>query len=62
MNLSLRLELIKRFGTQVNAAKELEIRESRLSYIVNGHIAPSDKERKALDRVLGPAVVRKLLK
>lgn len=62
MNLPLRLELIKRFGTQVSAAKELGIRENRLSYIIRGHVKPSNRERKALQRTLGQALVRRLVK
>ena len=59
MNLLLRLKLIRKFGTQVNAAKRLGIRENRLSYIVRGHVKPSNGERKALERALGRAWVRR---
>ena len=53
MNLELKLELIRRFGSQIVAARTLGIRESKLSYIVRGHAEPSEKERGALERALG---------
>lgn len=62
MNLKLKLELIKRFGTQIVAARQLGIRESKLSYIVRGHAEPSEKERQALERALGPNLTKRLLK
>ena len=61
MNLDLKLEIIRRFGTQVNAAKELGIRESKLSYIIRGHAEASIRERQALERALGRALARRLL-
>jgi len=62
MNLKLKLELIKRFGTQIVAARQLGIRESKLSYIVRGHAEPSEKERQALERALGPNLTKRLLR
>ena len=53
VNLDLKCALIKRFGSQVSAARELGIRESKLSYIVRRHVEPSDQERKILERALG---------
>jgi plasmid maintenance system antidote protein VapI len=61
VNLNLKAELIKRFGSQVEAAKAMGIRENRLSYIVRGHILPSEAERKALEYGLGRACVQSLL-
>ena len=62
MNLPLKVELIRKFGTQISAAKKLGIRENRLSYIVRGHAEPSKSEREALERGLGRERVRKMLK
>jgi hypothetical protein len=53
MNLKLKLELIKRFGTQIVAARQLGIRESKLSYIVRGHSVPNGREREILKKALG---------
>lgn len=58
VNLNLKSELVKRFGSQVEAAKQMGIRESKLSYIVRGHVQPSEREREALDRVLRGISVR----
>ena len=62
VNLDLKAELIRRFGTQVEAANRLGIREAKLSYIVRGHAEPSEMERVALEQGLGRERVRKLLK
>ena len=58
---TLKAELIKRFGTQVEAAKQMGIRENRLSYLVRGHVEPSEKERQALVKALGQKLAKKLL-
>jgi DNA-binding transcriptional regulator YdaS (Cro superfamily) len=62
MNWQLKIELVQRFGSQVAAARELGIREAKLSYIVREHAEPSVKEREAIERALGPSVARKVLK
>lgn len=62
VNISLKAELIKRFGSQVVAAKAMGIRENRLSYIVRGHVQPSEAERKVLERALGKTNARTLLR
>jgi hypothetical protein len=62
MNLELKVELIRRFGSQLVAARQLGIRESKLSYIVREHAEPSAKEREAFERVLGAPLTKKLLK
>jgi DNA-binding transcriptional regulator YdaS (Cro superfamily) len=59
MKLELKIELIRRFGSQIVAARHLGIGESRLSHIVRGHAEPSVKEREALERALGPSVAKK---
>ena len=62
VNLELKAELIKRYGSQIEAAKALGLHENRLSYIVRGHIQPSTHEREALEHALGQKLTRKLLK
>jgi hypothetical protein len=53
MNIDLKIELIRRFGTQVVAAKQLNIREAKLSYLVRGHAEPNERERDVLKKALG---------
>ncbi len=55
INWNLKSALVERFGSQVEAAREMEIRENRLSYIVRGHTEPSEREREALEEALGRA-------
>jgi len=62
VNWELKSALIERFGSQIEAAKQLGIRESKLSYIVRRHAAPSEQEQAALEKGLGRDVVRKLLR
>jgi len=52
--------LVERFGSQVEAAKAIGIRESRLSYIIRGHAEPTERERKALEHALGKPEVQRL--
>ena len=61
MNMELKIELLRRFGTQVEAAKALGIRESKLSYIIRGHAEPNEQERRALENGIGEERARKLL-
>jgi hypothetical protein len=53
VNIDLKVELIRRFGTQVVAAKQLKIREAKLSYLLHGHAEPNQREREALKKALG---------
>ena len=62
VNLDLKAELIRRFGSQIEGAKAMGIAENRLSYIVRGHIQPSEREFQALEQGLGKTRVRMLLK
>jgi len=62
INWNLKTVLVEKFGSQISAATQIGIPENRLSYIVRGHVQPSDRERKALERALGPARVKRLLK
>jgi len=61
MNLKLKAELIRRYGSQVEAAKALDISESRLSYIIRGHISASTHVRAKLAEALGVARAGRLL-
>ena len=61
MNLRLKAELVKRYGSQVKAAKALGLSESRLSYLVQGHIEPSSVMRSKFESTFGPVITRKLL-
>ena len=58
----LKSAIVKQFGSQVEAARHLRIREARLSYIVRGHVEPTRLERKALENSLGRSLVREALK
>ena len=62
VNLELKAELIRRYGSQIEAAKALGLAENRLSYIVRGHIKPSERERKALEDALGKAQMQRILR
>lgn len=53
--------LVERYGSQVEAAKAMSIRESRLSYIIRGHTGPTERERVGLEQALGKKKVRRLL-
>ena len=53
MNVELKVELIRHFGTQVAAAKQLKISGPKLSYLVRGHAEPSARERQILCAALG---------
>ncbi|MBI3001863.1 MAG: helix-turn-helix transcriptional regulator [Deltaproteobacteria bacterium] len=62
VNWGLKSALVERFGSKVEAAKAIGIRENRLSYIVRGHVHPSERERKALEGALGKGLARRSLK
>jgi hypothetical protein len=57
INWNLKSALVKRFGSQVEAAHRLGIRESRLSRIVRGYEAPKKSERLALAESLGETLL-----
>jgi len=61
VNLELKGELVKRYGTQVEAAKQLNIAENRLSRIVRGYAKPSERERTALIQALGASLADQVL-
>ena len=56
----MRAAIVEKFGTQIEAANLLGIREARLSYILRGHVLPSEPERKVLEDNLGRELVRRL--
>ena len=53
MNIELKIGLLRRYGSQIRAARPLKIEESRLSRLVQGHCEPTEKEREVLRRELG---------
>jgi len=62
LNWNLKTVLVEKFGSQISAASQIGIAQNRMSYIIRGHVRPSDREWKALERALGPARAKKLLK
>ena len=62
LNWDLKTLLVEQFGSQISAANQIGIAQNRLSYIIRGHVQPSARERKLLERALGLAVVKKLFK
>jgi hypothetical protein len=53
VNIDLKIALIRRFGSQIVAARRLKIRESKLSFFVHGHSMPNEHEREILRKALG---------
>ncbi len=53
MNRIFRVAVVEVFGTQIQASRRLGIRESRLSYLMNGHVDPSEKEVEILEAAFG---------
>lgn len=51
-NVALKVAIVESGLSQIEIAKALDVHESRLSHIINGHRTPNDTERKALARVL----------
>ncbi len=62
LNWDLKTVLVERFGSQISAASQIGIAQNRMSYIIRGHVQPSERERKLLERALGPATAKRLLK
>ena len=58
----LRLELLKRFRSQVGAAQVLGINEPRLSRILRGWVKPTDEETKKFKKLLGARKFSRLLR
>jgi hypothetical protein len=53
MNWNLRIGIWRCYGSQTLAAKPLGVEEARLSRLINGHVAPTAKERRRFAEVLG---------
>ena len=53
MNRNFRVAIVEVFGTQIRASRKLKIRESRLSYLINGHVDPSEKEVEIIEAAFG---------
>jgi len=51
-NLALKIAILQSGLSQVEVAKAIDMHDTKLSFIVNGHREPSDAERKALARIL----------
>lgn len=62
INWALKQAIANKFGSQVVAANQMGIRESRLSYIICGHAQPSKTEIETLINALGRDVVENALK
>jgi transcriptional regulator with XRE-family HTH domain len=62
INLEFKVAIIKKFGSQVVAARELGVRESRLSYLIRGHSTPTIAERNALAEAFGRRFVDQTFK
>lgn len=59
MNIDLKVELIRRFGSQLVAAKQLKIGESKLSYLVRGHAEPNHHEARFLELLSVPITLNR---
>ena len=53
LNIELKIALIRRFGSQVNAGDELGLVESLVSKLVRGRRDPTPKQRTLFKNVLG---------
>ena len=53
MRLDLKFALLTQYRTQIIAARELKISESRLSHIVQAHVSPNARERETFEHALG---------
>jgi hypothetical protein len=59
MNFALKVALIRKFGSQINAVKPLGIDEPTLSRIVRGHRNPTPAQRETLKKALGKDYFRR---
>lgn len=51
-NIALKIAIIESGLSQVEIAEAIDMHDTKLSFIVNGHREPSEAERKALARIL----------
>jgi len=61
INWKLKRALVDHFGSQGEAARQINIGESKLSSIIRGHVQPTDYEREALESVLEDLFAETLL-
>ena len=54
----LKIRILETYGSQVEASKELEIREPRLSQIIRGHVDPTSDKRAKLIARFGTGALR----
>ena len=52
-------EVMKRDGSAIRFCNRVKMRPSRFSYIINGHVQPTDAELRILRRELGDDVVER---
>lgn len=52
MNTALKVAFVETGKKQIVVASQLGIHDSRLSKIINGHIEPTDTEKRALSKAL----------
>jgi hypothetical protein len=53
MNLDLKIAIVRQYGNQLQASLKTGICQSRLSYLINEHVGPTQKERETLRTALG---------
>ena len=56
VNLFLKSQIILLHGSQIAFCKLRGFSECRLSHIIQGHVEPSEAERKILEREFGPDI------
>lgn len=61
-NLELKAEIVRHYGSQIEASKMLGIHVTRISHIIHGYIQPSKRDREALEQALGQRLATKLLR
>ena len=49
----LKIKIIEVFGSQIKGAHAFDMGESRLSYIIQGHVEPRPEEKEIFRRELG---------
>lgn len=54
--LNLKLLILERFQTQFDFAKELGIRDDKLSKIIQGRVEPNEEEKEHISMILGVPV------
>jgi hypothetical protein len=52
-NWDFKIALIQKYHSQIVASRQLKIPENKLSYLVQGHSEPNERERAILKKALG---------